>query len=51
MLTHRNLYLHALYTTLELRDSDRDVHLYTVPLFHVNSWGVPYIMTLRGARP
>ena len=50
MLTHRNLYLHALYTSIGLRGSDRDVHLYTVPLFHVNSWGAPHIITLLGGR-
>ena len=50
MLTHRNLYLHAFYTALGLRGSDHDVHLYTVPLFHVNSWGAPHIMTLLGGR-
>ncbi len=50
MLTHRNLYLHAFYTALGLGGRDRDVHLYTVPLFHVNSWGAPHIMTLLGAR-
>jgi fatty-acyl-CoA synthase len=50
MLTHRNLYLHAFYTALGLGASDRDVHLYTVPLFHVNSWGAPHIYTLLGGR-
>jgi len=50
MLTHRNLYLHAFYTALGLHASDRDVHLYTVPLFHVNSWGAPHIFTLLGGR-
>jgi fatty-acyl-CoA synthase len=50
MLTHRNLYLHALYTTMAFQDSDRDVHLYAVPLFHVNSWGAPHTVTLRGGR-
>jgi fatty-acyl-CoA synthase len=50
MLTHRNLYLHAFYTTIGLKGSDRDVHLYTVPLFHVNSWGAPHIFTLLGGR-
>ncbi len=30
--------------------SDHDVHLYTVPLFHVNSWGAPHIFTLSGGR-
>jgi len=50
MLTHRNLYLHAFYTAIGLRGSDYDVHLYTVPLFHVNSWGAPHIVTLLGGR-
>jgi fatty-acyl-CoA synthase len=50
MLTHRNLYLHAFYTALGMGSSDGDVHLYTVPLFHVNSWGAPHIFTLAGGR-
>jgi fatty-acyl-CoA synthase len=33
-----------------MKASDRDVHLYTVPLFHVNSWGAPHIFTLSGGR-
>jgi len=50
MLTHRNLYLHAFYTAAALNGNDSEVHLYTVPLFHVNSWGAPHIMTLAGGR-
>jgi fatty-acyl-CoA synthase len=50
MLTHRNLYLHALYTGLSLGCNDAEVSLYTVPLFHVNSWGTPHIATLVGGR-
>ncbi|HEV2352426.1 MAG TPA: long-chain-fatty-acid--CoA ligase [Terriglobia bacterium] len=50
MLTHRNLYLHAFYTGLGLRETDASVGLYTVPLFHVNSWGTPHILTLAGGR-
>ena len=51
MLTHRNLYLHAFYTAVGLRGAgDDEVHLYTVPLFHVNSWGAPHIVTLGGGR-
>jgi fatty-acyl-CoA synthase len=50
MLTHRNLYLHALYTALGFRGSDGEVHVYTVPLFHVNSWGAPHILALTGGR-
>ena len=50
MLTHRNLYLHAFYTAIGLKATDHDVQLYTVPLFHVNSWGAPHIFTLLGGR-
>lgn len=50
MLTHRNLYLHAFYTAVALRSGDDEVNTYTIPLFHVNSWGMPHIATLAGSR-
>lgn len=50
MLTHRNLYLHAFYTAMGLRGGDEQVHVCTVPLFHVNSWGAPHILPLTGGR-
>lgn len=50
MLTHRNLYLHAFYVTTALRCDDAYVHLYTVPLFHVNSWGAPHTVSIVGGR-
>jgi fatty-acyl-CoA synthase len=50
MLTHRNLYLHALYTAVALGGGDREVHVYTVPLFHVNAWGAPHILPMTGGR-
>lgn len=50
MLTHRSLYLHALYVASALRMGDDDTGIYTVPLFHVNSWGSPHTLTLTGAR-
>lgn len=49
-LTHRNLYLHALYVSIAQRISESDVGTYAVPLFHVNSWGTPHTLTLSGAR-
>ena len=39
MLTHRNVYLHALNYCLTLNPSRLIVHLHTIPLFHVNGWG------------
>ena len=50
MLTHRNLYLHALYAAIGLRSADDGVRIHTVPLFHVNGWGAPHILTLTGGR-
>jgi acyl-CoA synthetase (AMP-forming)/AMP-acid ligase II len=50
MLTHRNLYLHALYAASAMNSGDDEVSTYTVPLFHVNSWGTPHITTMAGGR-
>ena len=50
ILTHRNLYLHALYTAVALGGGDREVHVYTVPLFHVNAWGAPHTLPMTGGR-
>lgn len=50
MLTHRNLYLHALHVAAAMRLGDDDVAAYSVPLFHVNSWGLPHTLTMAGAR-
>jgi fatty-acyl-CoA synthase len=50
MLTHRNLYLHALYASIGLRGTDDEVHIYSVPLFHVSGWGAPHILALTGGR-
>ena len=48
MLSHRNLYLHAMtcLTTMTVSDADAVVHL--VPLFHVNGWGLPHYLTAKG---
>ena len=48
MLTHRNLYLHALEVALMLGTRDDDVQLHTIPLFHVNGWGTPQFLTCVG---
>lgn len=48
MLTHRNLYLHALQCAISLGVSDGEVQLHTIPLFHVNGWGTPQFLTCLG---
>jgi len=56
MLTHRNVYLHALSviaagqtspSTLE-EMSCKSVLLHTIPLFHANGWGTAHIITVVG---
>jgi fatty-acyl-CoA synthase len=41
-LTHRNLWVNALTFALHIGATDRDVYLHTLPMFHVNGWGMPY---------
>jgi fatty-acyl-CoA synthase len=40
MLTHRNLYLHAMTILSRLTADESDVQLHSIPLFHVNGWGL-----------
>jgi fatty-acyl-CoA synthase len=47
VLTHRALYLHALYSIISLIGDDT-VILHVVPLFHVNGWGTPHTVTAMG---
>jgi fatty-acyl-CoA synthase len=48
VLTHRNLYLHAIHSALTSGLSGSDVILHTIPLFHVNGWGTPHYVTGLG---
>jgi len=48
MLSHRNVYLHALNTGLALRTRGDGVELHTIPLFHANGWGKAHVVTLAG---
>ncbi len=54
--SHRAMVLHALSGALHLATiGDRkltgdDVILHIVPMFHVYSWGIPYIATLLGSK-
>src|SRR6476661_6366400 len=56
MLTHRNIYLHALLVIASGRTSGdvaastscESVMLHTIPLFHANGWGSAHTVTLVG---
>ena len=50
MLTHRNLYMHAMSVLAAIHPGDADVQLHTIPLFHVNGWGTPHTLTFVGGR-
>ncbi len=50
MLTHRNIYLHALSVGITFRTQADAVQLHTIPLFHANGWGVAHSVTLVGGR-
>jgi fatty-acyl-CoA synthase len=56
MLTHRNVYLHALSVIAAAQTSTntigemscRSVLLHTIPLFHANGWGTAHSITVVG---
>jgi len=50
MLTHRNVYLHALHVCMAFKVESGNVELHTIPLFHANGWGVAHFLTLVGGK-
>jgi len=56
MLTHRNVYLHALSVIAAGQTSPstlgemscKAVLLHTIPLFHANGWGIAHVITVVG---
>lgn len=49
-LTHRNLWLNATTFGLHAGVNDRDVYLHTLPTFHCNGWGMPFVTAGMGVR-
>ena len=45
MLTHRNIYMHALNACISIHAEENPVELHTIPLFHANGWGVAHSLT------
>ncbi len=43
--THRTEHWHALITAHHTEIRDDDTYLWTLPMFHVNGWGYPYVIT------
>jgi fatty-acyl-CoA synthase len=50
MLTHRNIYLHALNVAITFPGNTESVELHTIPLFHANGWGVAHSLTYVGGK-
>src|SRR5579864_5506768 len=48
MLSHRNIYLHALSVCLTFQPDADSVELHTIPLFHANGWGASHSVTFAG---
>lgn len=47
-LSHRSLYLHALYAAASIPSPGNAIDLHTIPLFHANGWGRPQFSTFSG---
>lgn len=49
-ITHRNIWVNAVTFAMHAGASDRDVYLHTLPMFHANGWGWPYLATGLGMK-
>jgi len=49
-LTHRNMWTDAVTFAMHTGLTDRDVYLHTLPMFHVNGWGMPFATAGLGIR-
>src|SRR6267142_432404 len=50
MLTHRNIYMHAMNVAVTFHAGGDSVELHTIPLFHANGWGVAHSLTFVGSK-
>ena len=48
MLTHRNLFMHAMALLASESMDETDIQIHMIPLFHVNGWGTPHYLTAVG---
>ncbi|GAB3674378.1 AMP-binding protein [Actinocorallia lasiicapitis] len=49
-LTHRNIWMNAVVFGLHTSVRPDDVLLHTLPMFHCNGWGMPYVVTGLGGK-
>ncbi|QHC24786.1 AMP-binding protein [Streptomyces sp. GS7] len=49
-LTHRNIWVNGMTFGLHTRVWEGDVYLHTLPMFHCNGWGMPYVAAGLGVK-
>ncbi|GGM56130.1 AMP-dependent synthetase [Longimycelium tulufanense] len=49
-LTHRSIWINSVTFGLHTRTWERDVYLHTLPMFHCNGWGMPYVLAGLGVK-
>ncbi|MCP3802201.1 AMP-binding protein [Allokutzneria sp. A3M-2-11 16] len=49
-ITHRNIWINTMTFGLHVRAWERDVYLHTLPMFHCNGWGMPFVLAGLGAK-
>ncbi|MFJ9852768.1 AMP-binding protein [Streptomyces sp. NPDC101150] len=49
-LTHRNIWVNGMTFGLHTRVWEGDVYMHTLPMFHCNGWGMPYVMAGLGVK-
>lgn len=49
-ITHRNIWVNAVTFAMHAQAGDRDVYLHTLPMFHANGWGWPFLATGLGMK-
>ncbi|PNE39888.1 AMP-binding protein [Streptomyces noursei] len=49
-LTHRSIWLNTMTFGIHARIWEGDVYLHTLPTFHCNGWGVPFLLAGLGAK-
>ncbi|WP_353945545.1 AMP-binding protein [Streptomyces sp. HUAS MG91] len=49
-LTHRNIWVNGLTFGLHTRAWEQDVYMHTLPMFHCNGWGMPFVAAGLGMK-
>ena len=47
-LTHRNIWVNGMTFGVHAGVNERDIYLHTLPMFHCNGWGMPFLLAGLG---